>query len=58
MKEEDNLCMRKVGKPLQRLSRELIGERNACLLTAPEVIFGVRADCFNETNCLHLFYHC
>jgi hypothetical protein len=46
--------VREVREALKRLSGKLPGERNACFLTTPEIVFRVRANGFDEANSLNL----
>jgi hypothetical protein len=57
MEEEENFDMGELGQPLQRLSREPLGKGYASLLSAPEVIFRVGANCLNKPDCFNLCVH-
>lgn len=54
MEEEENFDMGELRQPLQRLSREFLGEDYASFLPAPEVIVRVGANRFNKPDCFNL----
>jgi hypothetical protein len=57
MEKVENLDVREVREALKGVGIEPFRQTDACLFAAPEIVFGVRTNCFDETNGFHMLDH-